>query len=167
MDKSNMKDSKGRYITQSLFLELGYNTELAQFTFDDKDKKYEGKIYPSIKRLYIEYADPVEYDFANEYFLGWQHWKRLCGNAQIAHHIEQWREELELSIRGEGVRSMITQATDKDSFQAAKFLVDRGWDKRSAGRPSKEEKEKRLAQEAKLQEEYGNDIAILETHKKG
>ena len=55
-DKTKFKDEKGRYIVQGLFLEDRYNTELSVFTFDGEDKNYKGKIYPSLKRLYLEHG---------------------------------------------------------------------------------------------------------------
>lgn len=166
VDKTKMKDSMGRFLTQALFLELGYNVEFAQYTLEDEDKKYKGKTYPSIKRLYIEYADIGEYDFAKEYFGGWQHWKRLEGNEAIRHHIDQWREELELSIRSEGIRSILNIATEKDSFQAAQWLAKAGWIDRRVGRPSKEEVEGERQKQARMKQEHLSDVALLKDHRK-
>lgn len=165
INKEAMKHFNDRMLTQSLFLEFGYNTEYAQFTIDDDDKEYDGKIYKSLKKLYLEYGDLGEYDFANEYLLGWKHWLRLCNNEQIRVHIDQWREELEHSIRSEALRSIIEQATTKDSFQAARFLLDRGWDKRPAGRPSKDEVKKQIDRDAKLFKEFESDFNLLEKHR--
>lgn len=166
VDKVKMKDSKDRMLTQGLFLEFGYNTDFAQFTINDKDKEYNGKTYISLKKLYIEFGDLGEYNFANEYLLGWKHWMRMCGNAQIREHIDHWREELEHAIRSEALESIIDQATVGNSFQAAKFLVDRGWEKRVAGRPSKEQIEDRLKKDARLLSEFDGDVAILDDYKK-
>src|SRR5690606_22278352 len=116
--------------------------------------------YKSLKKLYLEYGDLGEYDFANEYLLGWKHWQRLCNNELIRSHIDQWREELEHSIRSEALRSIIEQATTKDSFQAARFLLDRGWDKRPAGRPSKDEIKKQIERDAKLFKEFEDDFNL-------
>ena len=54
IDKATLRDTKGRPLTQSLFLELGYNTQYAVYTLKDEDYNYEGKLYPSLKRLYLE-----------------------------------------------------------------------------------------------------------------
>ena len=53
LDKSKFKDSGGRPITQSLFLEIGY-TDRAYYTLNDEDKEYNGSTYPSLKKLYLE-----------------------------------------------------------------------------------------------------------------
>ena len=92
IDKSRFKDEKGRFIVQGLFLEDKYNTDLAVFTYDGEDKVYKGKTYPSLKRLYLEHGDPKEYSFARKYLFDWKHWQRLCNNAMIGRHIEEWRK---------------------------------------------------------------------------
>lgn len=164
IDKTKMKDAKGRYLSHGLFLELGYKTEFAQFTFDDYDKEHDGIIYTSLKKLYLEFGDVTEYEFSREYLLGWRHWQKLVNNKAIRHQIDQWREELEISIRAEAIRNIIDQASIKESFQAAKFLADRGWDKRPAGRPSTLEKEQSLERDKRISEELQGDVAIFTAH---
>ena len=159
IDKSRLVDSTGRPLTQSLFLEIGY-TDFAVFTLKDQDFDYNGKQLPSLKRLYLEFEDPTEYEFANEYLLGWRHWKRMNENKILKKHFEEWREELEYRMRSKGVRSLLKSAT-YGNFQAAKFFVDRGWDKRQAGRPSKAELEKEKAFQERVSEEYGGDVVRL------
>jgi len=164
IDKSKFKDTMGRPLTQSLFLEPNYNVDYAFYTLDGEDKTYKGKVYPSLKRLYLDCMDPTEYEFASTYLIDWPHWKRLCTNAIILRHIEDWREELELKIRAEGVRMMMDLS--EDNAQAAKWIAEKGWDKKTAGRPRKED----LARDRRIQEdldnEFGADIARLEDYKK-
>lgn len=159
IDKNRLVDSTGRPLTQSLFLEIGY-TDFAVFTLKDQDFDYNGKQLPSLKRLYLEFEDPTEYEFANTYLLGWRHWKRMNENKILKKHFEEWREELEYRMRSKGVRSLLKSATN-GNFQAAKFFVDRGWDKRQAGRPSKAELEKEKAFQERVSEEYGGDVVRL------
>jgi len=165
-DKSRFKDEKGRYIVQGLFLEDRYNTDLAVYTLDGADKDYKGVIYPSLKRLYLEQCDPKEYLFASKYLFDWDHWQRMCNNAIVGRHIEKWREELELSLVSEGVSALIDLALNEKSYQAAKYLADRGWDKRARGRPSKEEIEGHLKRTLADTNEYDRDFELLKFHKK-
>lgn len=167
VDKTKFKDEKGRYIVQGLFLEDRYNTDLSVFTLAGEDKVYKGKTYPSLKRLYLEYQDPKEYNFANTYLYDWPHWKRLCNNSIVGKHIEEWREELELKLVSEGVLNLISLATDKESFQAAKYLADRGWDKSEKGRPSNEQIEGEIKKRADKREEDDEDFVLLSAHRKG
>lgn len=167
IDKSKFKDEKGRYIVQGLFLEDRYNTNLAVYTLDGVDKEYKGIKFPSLKRLYLEESDPEEYLFAEKYLFDWPHWQRLCKNAVVGRHIEQWREELALSLRSEGIATLIDLAVNDKSYQAAKWLADEGWVKKTRGRPSKEEVEGELQRRAQVEKEFSEDFKLLELHQKG
>ena len=160
LDKSVFKDSGGRYLTQSLFLEFQYDPTFAVFTFDGEDKEYNGKHYISLKKLYLAEEDPVEYIFATKHLFDWQHWQRLNENKALRIHFDQWREELELLMRSDAIRSIRDMAAD-GSYQAAKLLADRGWDKRGAGRPSKAEKERNARINEKIQDEFSADIVRM------
>jgi hypothetical protein len=161
MDKSKLKDSRGRPLTQSLFLEVGYNTEYAVYTQKDNDYEYKGKLYPSLKKLYLEHEDPTEYDFATTYLLGWQHWQRIVRNKVFSKMVEEWREELELKLRSQAVREILEQSQTDKGFQAAKWIADKGWDKRSAGRPSNADIERETKIQANINEEYNADVVRL------
>lgn len=164
IDKSKLKDSRGHPLTQSLFLEMGYNTEFAVYSLKEEDYEYNGKVYPSLKRLYLECEDPTEYDFARKYLLNWSHWKRLKSNKVLKEHFDDWEEELEYRLRSQAVRDIISMsANETGGFQAAKWLADRGWDKRAAGRPSKKEKEAQDNIDKRLDDEFKADIARLKT----
>jgi len=167
VDKTRLKDSRGRPLTQSLFLEVGYNTDFAVYTQKDEDYEYKGKLYPSLKRLYLEHEDPTEYDFACTYLLGWSQWQRICANKIFAKMVDSWRIELELKLRSQAVRDIIGISTSDKGFQAAKWLADKGWDKRSAGRPSKSDIERETKIQADIAEEYSADVSRLEDYKEG
>ncbi len=163
-DKKRFRDENNRYIVQGLFLEDSYNTNLSVYTLDGEDKTYKGVIYPSLKRLFIEMGDPKEYLFANTYLYNWDHWQRMCKNAIVSRHIEKWREELELSLVSEGVATMIDLAVNEKSYQAAKYLADRGWDKGERGRPTKGEIQGELKRRAEIESSYEDDFKLLTIH---
>ena len=167
MDKTKLRDSRGRPLTQSLFLEVGYNTEFAVYTQKDEDYEYKGKVYPSLKRLYLAHEDPTEYDFACTYLLGWSQWQRICSNKLFAKHIAEWRMELELKIRSQAVRDIIELSQGEKGFQSAKWLADRGWDKRAAGRPTNEEVERERNIKANIDDEYASEVSRLSDYKQG
>lgn len=157
--KDQMLDTSGRPLTQSLFLEFSYSP-FAIYTLKDQDHEYNGKIYPSIKKLYMEEDDPTEYRFANKYFLNMRHWLRICNNKLMTDHIEEWRYELELKLRSEGISQMV-KAARRGSQGAARFLTDRGWEVRKAGRPSKEELEREAKIQNNIKDEYADDLRRL------
>lgn len=155
------KDDKGRWRTQSLFLENNYGGD-AMYTLKDSDYEYKGTVYKSLKQLFINEEDTVEYEFANKYLGGWQHWKRICANKLYTALVDEWREELELKLRAKGVKRLIDRAINGDSYQAEKYLADRGFLGRKAGAPSKLEKEKGVKQTAHIADEYASDLARLQ-----
>lgn len=154
-----MRDSMGKMRTQSLFLELGYGTE-ACFTLKDEDHEHNGRVYPSLKRLYLECSDPTEYSFAKEHLLGWSHWQRMCENKVIFRHIQEWRDELEVKLRSQAIMDAISEAR-KGHFQAAKWVADRGWSTRGAGRPSKADVEHEKKVQARIDNEYSGDVVRM------
>lgn len=156
INKEKMLDTMGRPLTQSLFLELGYN-EAALYTLKDNDFEYKGVVLPSIKRLYLECGDPTEYEFATTYLLGWNHWQRISENKAIKRYIDEWKIELEVKLRSAGVKNAIAQAAS-GSFQASKWIADRGWDTRGAGRPSKADVERETRIQAGIADEFSADI---------
>lgn len=157
--KDKMVDSMGKPLTQSLFLEIGYG-DTAVYTLKDQDHEHNGKHYPSLKRLYLECADPTEYEFATTYLLGWKHWLRLCENKIVRKHIDEWREELEVKLRSRGVKNVL-EAAKAGNYQAARWVADRGWDTRGAGRPSKADVEKEKRIQAAMSDEYSADVVRL------
>jgi len=159
----NFKDSRGRPLTQGLFLEIGYNTEFAEYTLKDDDFEYEGKLYPSLKKLYIKMADPIEYNFATTHLGSWEQWQRISNNKILKKYIDPWRKELELKLRSEAVAEVIKFSKTDKGFQAAKWLADKGFDKR-AGRPSKEEIEAEKRFQSHMRDDFDDVIVRLENY---
>ena len=157
---SKFKTIQGIWFTQALFLEMGYKPQ-ALFTLDDQDKEYKGKVYPSLKRLYLELEDPTEYEVATQHLGGWEHWRRLRGNKAIAEKFDLWKDELNIKLTAKGVKLAIKIATDGGTFQAAKWLADTGWDKRVAGRPSKEDVEGELKKQTRDNDDFSDDVMRL------
>jgi hypothetical protein len=138
---------------------LGYSDE-ACFTLKEHDYEYEGRKLPSLKRLYLESEDPTEYKFATEHLLGWKHWQRMCENKVLRKHIDEWRDELEVKLRSQAVLDVIAQAR-AGTFQAAKWVADRGWAQRGAGRPSNADVEHEKKVQARIADEYGGDVVRM------
>lgn len=158
-NKNDLLDDSGSPRTQSIFLEVGYSQD-AVYTLKNRDYEYKGKLYRSLGLLYVAQSDPTEYDFANNYLLGWKHWERICDNKILRRYIDEWRAELEIKIRSEAIKELMNQSK-KGKLAASRFLADRGWAQRTAGRPTKSEieREKKLA--ANIADEYGEDVARM------
>lgn len=138
VDKSKMRGDNGVMRTQSLFLEESYGDQSAVcYTLSPFDK---GKI-PSIYQLYVDFGDPDEFTFANTYFLGMDHWRKICEAPFFAPHLEKMRADLRLKIKSEALYRIRKEAEDPESknyFAALKYLSDGGYEEKAKkGRPSK------------------------------
>lgn len=158
IDKTKLVDTMGRPLTQGLFLEMGYDTKYAIFTLTDEDKEYNGEKYISLKALYLSCEDPTEYEFAKKYLLGWKHWQRMNANVVLREYFDEWREEFEVKVRSDAIRSIVDMTAEGANFQAAKWLADRGWDKRGAGRPSKAEVDREKNIKSRISDELEADL---------
>lgn len=158
-DKTIFKDEAGRYRTQSLFVEFGYEVDKAVYSMADEHKTYKGVVYPSLKRLYMNMADPTEYLFATTYFNGWDHWQRIKENKTLSTRLrlDDWAEELELKLRAEAIRQAIKLSGD--NFNASKWVADGSWRGKKAGRPKKEETERERAMRKKAVDETAADAS--------
>lgn len=161
MDK--FKNSNGVFYTQGLFFETAPSKENVVYTLKDQDMKLEdGSVLLSLKRLYLEFEDTTEYEFANQYLGGWPHWKKLVDLKWFVDHVKEWRTELELKLKARSLRAIRAKAEDpdtKESFSANKYLIDKEWvaDKRGAGRPTKQSIKDEALKLTKDQEDISED----------
>jgi hypothetical protein len=127
----NFKNVNGVWLTQGLFYETTTDKSTAVYSIEDLREKY------------LTIADPTEYRFATECLGGWDHWIALSEASFFQKYIEKWRNELEVKLRSAAVAGIILQANQggRDSFQANKYLADRGYDnpRQTKGRPKKED----------------------------
>lgn len=148
------KDAIGRWRTKSLFYEANdYRIEDAIFTLGEEDKTVKGKDLISLRKRFVDADDPTGYLIANEYLGGYAHWEAICKSAALSQEVEKWQEELEVKLRCIGLSNTIKSAK-AGNFNAAKFLAEKGWGKRLAGRPTKDE----VAREAKIQATISNEF---------
>ena len=151
-----LRDTRNVTLTIALFYETNVTGDYTpSFTVKPRDTEFDGVLYPSMKRLYLECLDPTEETFVNLVFDGdWLQWDRIRYSPQLLQYMkrgaginpdttwyDEWREELETKLRSMGVKAVIAIAqdkADKNSFAAAKFLTTGQW-KGNRGRPSKAE----------------------------
>lgn len=135
---SKFKDCVNRWVTVGLFAETaGPNKEFILWTLDEA------------KDLYLKTRDITGYTFAKQHLGGLSHWKALKASPTLSPILEEWEEEMEIMKRAEALLRIEAEARG-GHYQANKFLADRGWDLRIAGRPSKAEVEKELNKQAKI-----------------
>lgn len=171
---SDLKDKLGRFRTQSLFWEYAFINNLREeenvldpiWTIKDYEIEKEGIVYPSLKQVYMSYdhIPGFEYDFAMEVFNSWDHWVKLtdASNVDLRSAFRSWREELDIKLKAQAIKSLITTSRIDDSkgFNAAKYLADKGYAPQR-GRPSKEEVEREKRVQAGVSKELEADMKRL------
>ena len=154
------KDSQGRFLTSALFFET--KTEGFDPVFSLKD--YDNNGCKSMKLLYLKVGDPTEYAFAMQVLGSWQHWQKLCRVKQFNKIFNEWREELEIKLRSEGLSAIRATANDdssKGQLQAAKYLADKGWAEKKRGAPSQAEKAAEVKKQARIISEVDDDFSRI------
>lgn len=156
-----MKDSKGCWFTQSLFIEWKREGCPAKWTIYEQDYIVDGKTYPSLKKLFLAY-DHVpgnEYEFALEVIGSWEHWQVLTKSKRLGEFISAWREELEVKTRAKAIKSIISTSLENTSAgaTASKWLAEKGYAPKR-GRPTKAEKAGYIKQETSLEKEIEGDL---------
>lgn len=155
------KDAVGRWRTKSLFYEANdYQIENAIFTLGDEDVTIKGKALVSLRKRFVESNDPTGYMISQEFLGGYSHWDAIC-KSSLRTEVEKWQDELEVKLRSIGLLNAINSAIS-GNFNASKFLAEKGWSKRVAGRPTNEEVERAAKQEAKLTSAFADDMKRLE-----
>jgi hypothetical protein len=133
-NKSRLVDPiNNRRLTVALFKELSVTPHIPTIFSIDEWRK-----------VYVDIADPTDYKAMKTLLGDWEHWKLIVENQTIAPIVEQWRNEVNVKLKSEGIASVRKLAASKDS--AAKVLIMNEWDKTQAkrGRPSKKQEQPEL-----------------------
>lgn len=137
------KDSSNRWLTSALFVETndtdGKYAPIFTLAEDDKGA------HISLKRKYMEYLDPTEYNFAKSIFGSYLCWENLCKATWFKEHAEQWRKErdLQLQYMNYSTAAVIQNSgTAAEKLTATKWLSEEKWkesSKAKRGRPKNDE----------------------------
>lgn len=128
-DKSKFLDRMGKKVVVGLFEE-----------FDRKDRKFKAPFkLADWKNAYIDSRDPTEYSAAMKLVGDWEHWLLIRNHPFIKPYVDSWHKEMEVKLRSEAVEAMRTHAKSQGGIAAAKWLAEKGYDKKQVGRPSTKE----------------------------
>jgi hypothetical protein len=135
-NKEIVKAERGRLPAKALFLQ---NNPEGVYDLDE------------FRRTFVELEDVTEFKAALALVGSWAEWERIKNNySDFNTFISEWVAEVEAKLTSRALDRILQIAssrTDKNSFQAAKFIVTREYKKRAgAGRPTKAEKERELKQ---------------------
>lgn len=111
---------------------------------------------------FVEEGDPTGYKWSQKYIGGYPHWSRLIQTDWFKAAVDLWVSELYAKMRSEALQKVEETAsgTSRSAFQAAKYLVDRSWEKPTSqrGRPSKQEINNELRRSTALIEQDEEDF---------
>lgn len=159
-----MLDKMGRFRTTSLFWEYRKDAEKYPPLFTTKDRDYtvDGVTYRSLKAIYFSYdhIPSNEYEFALDVFGSWEHWIWITTKSQLKGMFASWREELEIKIKANAIRTIIQQSRDPEKGLAAARMIASGEHKGETkrGRPSKAEVERERKIEAGVRDNLEADM---------
>lgn len=175
--KQHLLTSDGQFKTISLFWEFRqFSADHVEpvFTLKPHDVEKEGKVYPSLKQIYLTYdhVPGFEYEFATDIFGSWDHWLKIVESKMLKDYIQSWRDELDVRIKAQALKAMMHASRDNDAkgINAAKYLADKGYVSRR-GRPSKAELERERKIQAGAVKELNDDmerigLKVVEGNKK-
>lgn len=118
------KDSKGRYRTLSLFLELASSSDdgfLPVYTLSEQGRDD----LPSAYLIYMSVN--TEYEAAKLLVGSWLHWKKLLNCKPFLEYLVEWREEKEKQLQSIGINGLLRAATEEKNPMAARWLAEKGW----------------------------------------
>lgn len=99
--------------------------------------------------VFIEKMDPTEYTAAMELVGDWIEWNRLKAQwSEFNDLVEVWKEEVRVKMDSEALANLykMSKGNGPNGLTASKFIATREYDKkRTAGRPSKAEVQRRAA----------------------
>lgn len=164
-----MLDSMGRFRTTSLFWETRKTEANAEkypplFTTKAKDLTVGDKTYRSLRSIYFSYnhMPEFEYEFAMDVFGSWEHWLTLFNSFQIKPVVQGWRDELNIKIKAEALKTVLAQSKDPEKgLQAARAILAGEHKESKRGRPSKEEKARLEKEVTKHKDEIDADMERL------
>lgn len=132
----------------------GERSENALYTLKDYDWEEDGKKYLSLRRIYVETEDPTGYKFSQ--VIGWKLFKKIWASPVFEKKIPLWEEELSLRLRSRGLENVLNKIDS--SFQAAKWLADKGWIEDGRFKRARDSKK---AEDRKLLPEIEEDVKRL------
>lgn len=166
---NKFKAPNGQFYTRQIFYEMNTaDVSLVLYTLKDYDIEVDGRLVPSLSRLYIEAADVSEYDFALKYFGSWKHWKMISDANWFKEYITPMREELATKLMSLSVKriAQLAEGDTRDAFQANRYLLDKGYIAKVGvkGRPSKEAIQREAEALFKEKDGFNDDFQRLIAH---
>jgi hypothetical protein len=154
--KNVKKVGVGRPRTKSLFFDLRGKSEYQgnEYPYTLKEEDWRGSL--SMYKIYME--EDTEYDAAIRLLGSWRLWETLCACTWFKPYKVKWDEERRIRDKSLAKNILMEEARN-GSVTAAKIIYDE--DKKKAGRPTKQEKNKVAREEAEVEEFLKASLKVI------
>jgi hypothetical protein len=158
-------------LTQALFWETrkSENLDVAEFTTKNYNREIDGRSYQSLYQLYMQIADPTEYEFVEQAFNGnWKQWEAIQKSTalkKVGLNTDTWEHRLDVKLVSGGVLAMVADGQDSTSssrIPSARWVAEGKYKFTKKKMTAAEKKEAK----AKVKEIQGEIITAAERERK-
>ena len=112
------------------------------------------------RKVFVDIADPTEYDAAITLIGSWDEWKKLKQYWPWFRDVclPAWLEEVEIKLRSQAVKHIIKQSKKDNGTAAARWVAEGRYACRKPGKPTNAEIERQARIHAGVEEEVADDI---------
>jgi hypothetical protein len=146
--KDRVIDAYGRRVVLSLFTEF-VRTDFTPIW----------SLHNDWKPIYLDAADPTEYETAMRLIGDYDHWLLIRNHPKIKPIIDKWAREVEVKIRSEAIKEMSKHAAKPNGAAAAKWMAEGQFMKRVL--KNKVDKEEEQAIAAEIADRVSDDMVRL------
>jgi hypothetical protein len=146
--REKVVDSYGRKVVLSLF---------SEFVRTDFTPLW--SLYKDWKPVYMECADPTEYETAMRLIGDWDHFQVIRNHSKLKGVFDKWAKEVEVKVRSQSIMKMVKHSAAPNGAAAAKWLAEGAF----MGRVLKNKEDKAAEQEVRdeLAERVAGDMERL------
>lgn len=127
-------DDFGRKIVLNLFTEFVRGEFLPLWS-----------LHKDWKPIYLEAADPTEYEAAMRLIGDWEHYQLIRNHPRIKPIMDAWAQEVEVKLRSNATLQMLKHAKAPNGAAAAKWIAEGGF----TGRDMRKKADKAVEEEVK------------------
>ena len=146
--REKVVDSYGRRVVLSLF---------SEFTRTDYTPLW--SLHKEWKKVFLEVADPTEYETAMCLIGDWEHYQLIRNHPKIKPIMDKWAKECEVRLRSQSIMKMVKHSGAPNGAAAAKWLAEGAFMQRVL--KNKEDKAAEQEVRDEISERIAGDMARL------
>lgn len=120
IDRSTFRHAAG-FRTAALFRDHPSKAHDPEYCLFYMGREFSDDQYIALKEVYMQIADPTEYQFAMAVFGSMRHWNEISDLVWTRDRVAEWRKELEIKLRSEAIMGIIDLVDDPETKETTKF----------------------------------------------